>query len=548
MLHIANLPIIILKKLISYIKFNSFRYYYSDKYILTKNLKKNSFNKKKKIFYKFDYIFFLYLKLNKKKFLRLRLEKKIFIYLVTLIHELSASCSREKIGIKIFLADEVKNFVLLGKIFKSTIPQNISVEIFFNKKKINYNYKKEIKDFYTIAICNQDINIMSEMNYIIMFNQKKKIITNFFLNKKKVKKYSKQRHSTFNNTVSVSKIIQNKSKGVLLHEFKLKNFYYKKYDYVNRNIFSKKKKYFFNLKQKSKVYLLKNIEIFQNGLIFYKNLLVSESFKNSIEDKEIFNKGEFFEKPIKPNKIIKDLAILLPTGVNVLSHYVSESLKRLYYANKIYKNRNIKVIVFENTADWLIEIINWLGVKRKNILKKPFKESWHIKSLIFLDLEYFELSKNEVNFLCKEDKINSRSLNMPSKIYISRRDNRDDRNLINEREIEIYLKKKGFKIIYASSLNIKSKLEILNNAQIIITPLGSALYNFYFCKNIKAKIILLGSERYFVRPYVNICRNKNLDVTFVETTEIPSFTKGLEYYHSSYFLNILSLKLALDKV
>lgn len=548
MLHILNLIIIFFKKLILYTKFNSFRYHYSNKYIITKNLKQTLLCRKKNLFNKFDYIFFLYSRIKKKSFLSLRLEKKIFIYLVTLVHELSASCSRENIGIKIFLSSEIKNFILLSKVFQDIIPQNISLEIFYRKKKISYNFKKEIRNFYTIYICKQNPNIISKMNYIIMFDFKKKIITNFIINKNKTKNNIRKKLPTFNKTISISKIIQNKKEGVLPYEFKLKNFYYKKYNYVNRDNLLKKKKYFFNLKQKSRMYLLHNIEIFQYGLVFYKNLLVSESLKNSAEDIEIFNKGQFCKKPANPSKIINDLTIVLPTGSNVLSHYICESLKRLYYIKKFYKKKNIKVIVFENIADWLIEIIIWLGIKKQNIIKKPFKESWYIKKLIFLDLEYFELSKNEVNYLCDQDKKDYRNRNIYQKIYISRGDNRADRNLINEKEIEVYLKNQGFKIIYASTLNIRSKLEILNNAKIIVTPLGSALYNFYFCRNIKAKVIVLGSERYFVRPYVNICKNKNLNLTFVETTEIPSFTSGLEYYHSSYFLNKELLQLALDKI
>ena len=95
----------------------------------------------------------------------------------------------------------------------------------------------------------------------------------------------------------------------------------------------------------------------------------------------------------------------------------------------------------------------------------------------------------------------------------------------------------GFKIIIASKLDIYKKINIFENAKIIVTPLGSAIHNFMFCKKISAKIIMIGIKKYFIKDYIQYAYLKNLKVYFLEATEIPSYTKAWKYNHSSFFLN-----------
>ena len=137
----------------------------------------------------------------------------------------------------------------------------------------------------------------------------------------------------------------------------------------------------------------------------------------------------------KITKTIKGKAIIFPTAHSSLGHYALESINRLYYLKKV---SNYKIIVYENLPDYLFKIFFILGIKKKQILRKNLNESWEIKELIFPIIPWFEISKNEANFLGSLPKlINKKSLKKGyDKIYISRADARDNRNLINEKEIE----------------------------------------------------------------------------------------------------------------
>jgi capsular polysaccharide biosynthesis protein len=189
------------------------------------------------------------------------------------------------------------------------------------------------------------------------------------------------------------------------------------------------------------------------------------------------------------------------------------------------------------------------GIKNNQIIKKPTFETWKIKKLIFPSINWFEISKKESIYL--SNKIVRKNFNKNNnfkKIYISRRDARDNRNLINEKEIEKYLANKGFKIIQASQLNIHQKINILENAEIIISTFGSALSNFFFCKNIKAKVILIGTKRFFIRDFLQFSFLKNIQLYFLNANEIPSYSKQWEYQVSSFFLEEKNLENLLKKI
>ena len=305
------------------------------------------------------------------------------------------------------------------------------------------------------------------------------------------------------------------------------------------------KKNIFFTKKKESLSIIDNANISFHGLISIDSFLIEESIKNSIWDGYFVKNNKNIYIP-KITRIINSTCLILPTAANHLSHYISESLIRLCYIKNLKK---IKIIVHNNIAPYLIKILLAYGIKRSQIIKKPTFETWKIKKLIFPSINWFEISKNESKYL--SNKIIRKNLNRNNnfkKIYITRRDARDNRNLINEKEIENYLAKKGFKIIRASQLSIHQKINILENAEIIISTLGSALYNFFFCKNIQAKVILIGTKRFLIRDFLQFSFLKNIQLYFLKAKEIPSYSKQWEYQVSSFFLEEKNLENLLKKI
>jgi len=96
---------------------------------------------------------------------------------------------------------------------------------------------------------------------------------------------------------------------------------------------------------------------------------------------------------------------------------------------------------------------------------------------------------------------------------------------------------------------LKKKIEILTNAKIIITPLGAGIQNIYFCKKIKAKVILIGTNRYFHQKYfLQLSYFKKIKLFFIPCVELTSYTDDFGYLHSSFYLDLEILKEASTRI
>jgi len=536
-----NFFLIRIKKVFIYIIYNLILQNFSKDYLNSKNifsikLKKNT------------YIKFLIKCLIKKK-IRIKKFKFFYIFLVTIIYEISASCWSQKK--QVFINNKVNKFELY-KLFKSLsflLPTGFVIKIFEKKNIFIFNKNNNFGGIIKILLTNNknlfnDIKSREKYKYLIFFQDILNCGIYKNTNDKNVKNYKLINSAKFNNKLINLKQLKN---GVIIKKiFYKKNyfkFFYKKFIYSRYNSYFKKKiKFkFYNL-NKSIICSLKQTVVRGHGLIVIKKKILRESLDNCWYDKYNLNFNRY-----KIDRHVNDTCIILPTGVNVLGHFIFESLIRLYYVRN-YKN--IKIIINENISNSLIDLILNYKIRRNQILIKPLKENWKIKNLIFPSLGYLEISKPESNFLSiiKKNKA-IKYQKYYEKIYISRRDSSNSRNLINEIEIEDFLRSIGYKIILASKLSISDKISFLSNAKIIITPLGSGIQNVYFCKRIKAKILLIGTERYFHQKYfLELSYLKKINLYFICAKELSSFDYDYGYLHSSFYLDLKAFKQSLIKL
>ena len=552
-----------LKKFIGfYLFYNRFNFFFNSRFIIYKNLKNNIFLKKRKIFLKNGYVYYLY-KTIRRLNIKNRNLKKIFIIIHTIIYELSADCVSNNAGVDI--ENNIKNLNLsdLKIVLKKILPLNFQIRIKDNLKYqniINNNNNNNVNYFYKISLFDSNYNYhLLESGYVgrfnIVFSNKKSKIINISYIKSKTKSphfdyppFIKE-YDVFNrikylfykkcNILSLKQFSKNKK--ILISIIKKELFFfcrYKKIFFHKDKIKIKNKlNIFFNKTNKIILTKIKNPILSFHGILSVNNYIIKESISHSLRD-FYFVKDQDKEISIPEiTKFINHKALVLPTASKSFSHYFMESLIRIsYLKNNI---QDYKIIVSEEMPKFIISIICYFGIKKKNILVKPCFESWRFKEILFPVLTQDQICKREIKFienLCNKKKRNFISKSY-KKIYISRRDSLGSRVFINEIEIENFLKSIGFKIIFASELNVQQKINIIENADIIVTPLGAAIYNLYFCKNVKAKIIFIGTEGYFRRFYIEFSFFKRINLFFLEASEIPSYSKYWNYEHSSFFLN-----------
>jgi hypothetical protein len=65
------------------------------------------------------------------------------------------------------------------------------------------------------------------------------------------------------------------------------------------------------------------------------------------------------------------------------------------------------------------------------------------------------------------------------------------RVLLNETEILTMLNQKSFQSIKFEELSLKEKYKLASNAQIVVSPIGANITNFYFSKNSNIELFLI---------------------------------------------------------
>ncbi len=83
-------------------------------------------------------------------------------------------------------------------------------------------------------------------------------------------------------------------------------------------------------------------------------------------------------------------------------------------------------------------------------------------------------------------------------IYISRKDALY-RKIVNEKNVEDYLRSVGFEIIQMSELSFLEQVRTCAEAKIVVAPHGAGLSNIIFCQN--AKILEMFSPSYINGSY-----------------------------------------------
>ena len=68
------------------------------------------------------------------------------------------------------------------------------------------------------------------------------------------------------------------------------------------------------------------------------------------------------------------------------------------------------------------------------------------------------------------------------RLFIRRGAGTNGRNILNERQLSLILKRNGFNAVYPETLNFPDQVSLYQGADVIVAPAGSALVNIIFCK------------------------------------------------------------------
>lgn len=291
-------------------------------------------------------------------------------------------------------------------------------------------------------------------------------------------------------------IANSKNSNQLIKTIKLNDKIYKVFKINNGRLFTDNNNY--------ASYILPDNELSISSYQ-YKFIKYSKSH-SSINTKISHNPALKFGTP-KILKIFKNSILSLLSGgasrVN-FTHWFEDTLPKLYLFYKCFpKNKIDKILVPSIKKKFQIESLKNFGFKNDQIISAESNKHIKCKELYITshpcNPHPAKVPKWNLNYIKKSFIIKSSFKGIKyDKIYIDRDQDKmlngnlekfkNYRILINNQEIKSFLLDLNFKIIKPENLSLNDQVKVFNNAKLIVSLYGAAMYMINFCKK-KTKVI-----------------------------------------------------------
>lgn len=277
------------------------------------------------------------------------------------------------------------------------------------------------------------------------------------------------------------------------------------------------------------------------------------------------NKGEV-NIPLKfyNRAYIDEAASFVDAVANNYAHWTTEILPRIVAFCKDSKYKNVPLILNDSlhrnimrSMDFIVGSRNIILLRKNHLIQ--VKNLYLISAAGFVAFERRNLAKPEsstgsynnlaVKFLRKKflsAPIDNKK-KWPEKIFIRR--NSHYRKLINSKEIEELLIKKGFAIVEPGNLSFENQVALFSNAKTIIGPAGADFANLIYA-NLKSNVIILVSDHegnnYEYWP--NISSLIGIQITYILGRCVEPRLTGRWGLHSDFSINLKFLDESISRI
>lgn len=293
----------------------------------------------------------------------------------------------------------------------------------------------------------------------------------------------------------------------------------------------------------------KPLDITLKLLKFY-NIISKE--RDFIIRKKIAFKKHAQQLFTKKNKIIEieSAVVFCDQYFYVFGHFVHENYPRLYFLfSQLSEEQkaNYKVILPQkNDATFYYQYLNpcleLCGIKESQTIYLEKDSLLKVKNLIMpSQIKFHGIVKEALNHLRNSYSIDVEKFSGYEKVYLSRK-NAPRRKVINEEEVQNFLTKKGFKIVFIEDLDFKSQMSLLQNVKILLAQDSSTLTNVIFCNNCEHCLIFTCDK--ITCPLFGTVVDTKFYYQFCE----PEDRRFFDWWSSNIFININDLKTNLELI
>ena len=291
------------------------------------------------------------------------------------------------------------------------------------------------------------------------------------------------------------------------------------------------------------IYSLKDVRLYTNRVhdmsVIKDNILI-EGPSYQLRNLNSQKKGAMDNAKIEENDVLKygtprvkrkirgTVLSLLSGGAanNNYFHWMYDVLPRLALCEKLNVIDKIDFFLLPNIdLNFQRETLNFLNINSKKFLNSKQYRHIYSDNLFVTDHPFIINNNADIEIHNIPQWINKwlrtkfkflleKKSTYPKKIYIDRSDAKKDkskyaREIINEEQLKIFLKKNNFNFVKLAELSFKEQVNFFFNAQLIVGLHGSGFANLTFCEP-KTKIIELRSNN-AGKVLQNIAQNSDLD-------------------------------------
>ena len=255
------------------------------------------------------------------------------------------------------------------------------------------------------------------------------------------------------------------------------------------------------------------------------------------------------------------------------SHFLVEHLPKLYYIRDLRKtlNQDLTIILRNDNDPNIREIVNTYVKSSNGIQTLELKDNevavcdtlFHIENTAFIsDDVHYEIPAVDYvipkfvaqsiihnllpDLLGTNIKISNLMEETEHKLYIGRKSN--FRNILNQIEVEEFFRKKGFIIIYPETLTLHEKVNLFQQAAIVVGPGSSGFTNLIFSKPDTKVLIFINVYRCFEPYFGFLSKHFGIDITVITGNDEPTSGSVKEELNNSYTIPLSKLIPACNQI
>ncbi len=278
------------------------------------------------------------------------------------------------------------------------------------------------------------------------------------------------------------------------------------------------------------LYDCRDVCVSQGGVIWRNDRALGESITGiSCDTDTLTGNGIEVTEPVEE---LKGTYFLASTTNIHHSHLMWETLSKFHFA--IPYQPGLKLLACSVLSKSQREYFKLFGFSDEDCVYRSNKKTYLVERLLCPAGGVQKYSRKSIlHFQNIGMKYRNSSTPRAEKIYVSRKDSRVYRNLVNEDEIELVFKNFGFDVVVASELSAEQKIATFSNARYVAGALGAAFNYVSFSQG--ADQIILTSDLYTPDVYYEIGAMLTSPVHYI-------FGVGLQHYslwkyaHSSFYI------------